>query len=176
MLKIEERTQDTLTYLPAVSEIEIDATGVDVHDGEYKQVGAHTEVGKGEVAHEELGHGKLQHVTEQHEKNGQVAYHSRDDDKPHTDTQPREAHDILTRVQRVGFWSAHDKDRAARNTWNSVLQGMNPQPMDTQAANWIWLPTQPRHYTTREKIPLSRQLLKMGTKWPETCWATYKEK
>ena len=26
-----------------------------------------------------------------------------------------------------------------------------------------------------EKIPLSRQLLKMGTRWPETCWATYKE-
>jgi len=49
-------------------------------------------------------------------------------------------------------------------------------PMDTQAANWIWLPTQPRHYTTREKIPLSHQLLKMGTRWPETCWATYKEK
>ena len=24
-------------------------------------------------------------------------------------------------------------------------------------------------------IPLSRQLLKMGTRWPETCWATYKE-
>jgi len=47
--------------------------------------------------------------------------------------------------------------------------------MDTQAANRIWLPTQPRHYTTREKIPLSRQLLKMGTWWPETCWATYKE-
>jgi len=47
--------------------------------------------------------------------------------------------------------------------------------MDTQAANWIWLPTQPRHYTTREKVPLSRQLLKMGTMWPETCWATYKE-
>jgi len=23
--------------------------------------------------------------------------------------------------------------------------------MDTQAANRIWLPTQPRHYTTREK-------------------------
>jgi len=127
VLKIEERTQDTLTYLPAVSEIEIDATGVDVHDGEDKQVGAHTEVGKGEVAHEELGHGELQHVTEQHEKNGQVAYHSRDDDKPHTDTQPREAHDVLTRVQRVGLWSAHDKDRAARNTWKSVLQGMNPR-------------------------------------------------
>ena len=48
-------------------------------------------------------------------------------------------------------------------------------PMDTQAANRIWLPTQSRHYTTREKIPLSRQLLKMGTRWPETCWATYKE-
>ena len=47
--------------------------------------------------------------------------------------------------------------------------------MDTQLANRIWLPTQPRHYTTREKIPLSRQLLKMGTRWPETCWATYKE-
>jgi len=31
------------------------------------------------------------------------------------------------------------------------------------------------HYTTREKIPLSRQVLKMGTRWPETCWATYKE-
>jgi len=38
-----------------------------------------------------------------------------------------------------------------------------------------WLPTQTRHYTTREKILLSRQLLKMGTRWPETCWATYKE-
>ena len=49
-------------------------------------------------------------------------------------------------------------------------------PTDTQAANRIWLPTQPRHYTTREKIPLSRQLLKMGTMWPKTCWATYKEK
>ena len=24
-------------------------------------------------------------------------------------------------------------------------------PMDTQPANRIWLPTQPRHYTTREK-------------------------
>jgi len=48
-------------------------------------------------------------------------------------------------------------------------------PMDTQPANRIWPPTQPRHYTTREKIPLSRQLLKMGTRWPETCWATYKE-
>ena len=48
-------------------------------------------------------------------------------------------------------------------------------PMDTQPANRIWLPTQPRHYTTREKIPLSRQLLKMCTRWPETCWATYKE-
>ena len=48
-------------------------------------------------------------------------------------------------------------------------------PMDTQPANRIWLPTQPRHYTTREKIPLSHQLLKMGTRWPETCWATYKE-
>jgi len=24
------------------------------------------------------------------------------------------------------------------------------------------------------KIPLSRQLLKMGTRWPETCWANYK--
>ena len=47
--------------------------------------------------------------------------------------------------------------------------------MDTQAANRIWLSTQPRHYTTCEKIPLSRQLLKMGTRWPETCWATYKE-
>ena len=47
--------------------------------------------------------------------------------------------------------------------------------MDTQAANRIWPPTQPRHYTTREKIPLSRQLLKMGTRWAETCWATYKE-
>ena len=47
--------------------------------------------------------------------------------------------------------------------------------VDTQAANRIWLPTQPRHYTTREKIPLSRQHLKMGTRWPETCWATYKE-
>jgi len=47
--------------------------------------------------------------------------------------------------------------------------------MDTQPANRIWLPTQPRHYTTREKIPLSRQLLKMGTRWPETCWATYKK-
>jgi len=48
-------------------------------------------------------------------------------------------------------------------------------PMDTQVANRIWLPTQPRHYTTREKIPLSRQLLRMGTRWPETCWITYKE-
>jgi len=48
--------------------------------------------------------------------------------------------------------------------------------MDTQPANRIWLPTQPRHYTTREKIPLSRQLLKMGTRWPETCWATYKDR
>jgi len=47
--------------------------------------------------------------------------------------------------------------------------------MDTQAANRIWLPTQPRHYITRKKIPLSRQLLKMGTRWPETCRATYKE-
>jgi len=47
--------------------------------------------------------------------------------------------------------------------------------MDTQPANRIWLPTQPRHYTTREKIPLSRHLLKTGTRWPETCWATYKE-
>ena len=47
--------------------------------------------------------------------------------------------------------------------------------MDTQPANRIWQPTQPQHYTTREKIPLSRQLLKMGTRWPETCWATYKE-
>jgi len=47
--------------------------------------------------------------------------------------------------------------------------------MDTQPANRLWLPTQPRQYTTREKIPLSRQLLKMGTRWPETCWATYKE-
>ena len=45
----------------------------------------------------------------------------------------------------------------------------------TQAANRIWLPTQPRHCTTREKISLSRQLLKMGTRWSETCWATYKE-
>ena len=32
-----------------------------------------------------------------------------------------------------------------------------------------------RSITTREKIPLSRQLLKIGTRWPETCWATYKE-
>jgi len=24
-------------------------------------------------------------------------------------------------------------------------------PMDTQQANRIWLPTQPRHYTTRDK-------------------------
>jgi len=48
-------------------------------------------------------------------------------------------------------------------------------PMDTQLANQIWLPTQPWHYTTREMIPLSRQLLMMGTRWPETCWATYKE-
>ena len=24
------------------------------------------------------------------------------------------------------------------------------------------------------KIPISRQLLKNGTRWPETCWATYK--
>jgi len=48
-------------------------------------------------------------------------------------------------------------------------------PMDTQAANRIWLPTQTQHYTTRKKIPLSRQILKMGTRWPETCWATYKE-
>ena len=48
-------------------------------------------------------------------------------------------------------------------------------PMDTQPANRIWLPTQPRHYITREKIPLSRWLLKMGIRWPETCWATYKE-
>ena len=126
LLMIEQRTEDTLTYLPAVSEIEIDATGMDVHDGEYKQVGAHTEVGKGEVAHEELGHGELQHVTEQHEKNGQVAYHSCDDDKPHTDTEPREAHDILTRVQGVGLWSAHDKDRAARNARKSVLKDMSP--------------------------------------------------
>ena len=47
-------------------------------------------------------------------------------------------------------------------------------PIDTQPANRIWLPTQPRHYTTREKIPLNRQLLKIGTRWPETCWATYK--
>ena len=33
------------------------------------------------------------------------------------------------------------------------------------------------HRTTQHaaKIPLSRQLLKMGTRWPETCWATYKE-
>jgi len=30
-------------------------------------------------------------------------------------------------------------------------------------------------YTRRKKIKLSRQLLKMGTRWPETCWATYKE-
>ena len=27
---------------------------------------------------------------------------------------------------------------------------------------------------TRQKIPLSPQLLRMGTRWPETCWATYK--
>jgi len=127
VLKIEQRIEDTLTYLPAVSEIEIDATGVDVHDGEDKQVGPHTEVGKCEVAHEEFGHGELQHVTEQHEKNGQVAYHSRDDDKPHTDTQPCEAHDILTRVQGVGLWPAHDKNRAARNTWKRILQDMSPR-------------------------------------------------
>ena len=25
------------------------------------------------------------------------------------------------------------------------------------------------------QTPLSHQLLKMGTRWPETCWATYKE-
>ena len=108
MLKTEQRTEDTLTYLPAVSEIEIDATGVDVHDGEDKQVGAHAEVGKGEVAHEELGDCEFQHVTEQHEKNGQVAYHSRNDDKPHTDTQPREAHDIFAGVQGVRLRPAHD--------------------------------------------------------------------
>ena len=47
--------------------------------------------------------------------------------------------------------------------------------MDTQPANRIWPPTLPRHYTTRgKKIPLSHQLLRMGTRWPETCWATYK--
>ena len=47
-------------------------------------------------------------------------------------------------------------------------------PIDKQPANRIWLLTQPRNYTTREKIPLSRQLLKLGTRWPETWWATCK--
>lgn len=126
-----EPTENTLTYLPAVSEIEIDATGVDVHDGEDQQVGAHTEIGKCEVAHEELGHSEFEHVTQQHEKYGQVAYHSRDDDKPHTDTQPRETHDVLTRVQSVGLWSARDMDRAARNTERSVMLDTNPQEIGT---------------------------------------------
>ena len=48
-------------------------------------------------------------------------------------------------------------------------------PMNTQPANRMWLPTQPRQYTTREKIPQSRLLLRMSTRWPETCWTTYKE-
>ena len=43
-------------------------------------------------------------------------------------------------------------------------------PMDTQPTNRIWLPTQPRHYTTREKIPLSRQLLKMAQGGPKHVW------
>ena len=61
------------------------------------------------------------------------------------------------------------------HVWCSASSYATHFPMDTQPANRIWLPTQPRHYTTREKIPLSRQLLKMGTRWPETCWATYQE-
>jgi len=56
-----------------------------------------------------------------------------------------------------------------------VAQRATYFPMDTKPANRIWLPKQPRHCTIREKIPLSRQLLKMGTRWSETCWAIYKE-
>jgi len=29
--------------------------------------------------------------------------------------------------------------------------GATYSPMDTQPANWIWPPKQPRHYTTRSK-------------------------
>ena len=39
-------------------------------------------------------------------------------------------------------------------------------PMDTQPSNRILLPTQPWHYTTCEKIPLSRQLLKYVAQLP----------
>jgi hypothetical protein len=60
----------TLTDLPAISEIEIDAAGMDVHDGEDEQVGAHTEISKGEMTHQELGHCEIQHVAKQHEKHG----------------------------------------------------------------------------------------------------------
>ena len=38
--------------------------------------------------------------------------------------------------------------------------------MDTQPSNRILLPTQPWHYTTCEKIPLSRQLLKYVAQLP----------
>jgi len=60
------------------------------------------------------------------------------------------------------------------HVWCSAVASATYSPMDTQPANRIWPPTQPRHYTEREKIPLSCQLLKMGTRWPETCWLTYK--
>lgn len=113
-----------LTDLPAVGEIEVDAAGVDVHDGEDQQVGAHAEVGKGEVAHEELRHSEIEHIAKQHEKHGQVANHRRDHDEPHADTQPREAHDIFAGVQCVGFWPAFDMDRTAKRM--RILPYMGP--------------------------------------------------
>lgn len=53
------------------------------------------------MAHEEFGHCEIEHVAKQHEKHGQVTHDGRYHDKPHADTQPREAHDILAGVQRV---------------------------------------------------------------------------
>jgi hypothetical protein len=116
----------TLTDLPAISEVEIDAARVDVHDSEDEQVGAHAEVGEGQVTHEELGHCEIKHVAKQDEKHGQVANHSRDHNEPHADTQPREAHDVLTGVQGVRLGPAlhMDRTRTAREgtrLWHFII-------------------------------------------------------
>ena len=83
--------------------VEVRADGSRVHTGDEQHVDTHAEVCECQVAHEELGDSQTEVGAEQYQENSQVAHQRCDGHQPHSTSQPPVAHQVLTRVESVGF-------------------------------------------------------------------------
>jgi len=101
------------TPLPVDGVVEVRADGSRVHTGDEQQVDTHAEVCERQVTHEELGDSHTEVRAEQYQQNSQVAHQRCDGHQPHSTSQPPVAHQVLARVERVGFRAARHVPRRA---------------------------------------------------------------